>query len=354
MLITEEIINEWKKKGNSKRVLNFQFVNEEQWPDIPDEVEKLNIFGSDFLEITKLPKNLRRLTCCKTRIRTLPQPLPENLEYIDCRGCYKLLPFDVPPNVRVLSDMDYYENYRKEKRERKTMDHYELAKQRINKWIEENKTRKDKTELNLRLLNYKEFPPIPDDVISLNCEGNRLLKSLKGLPKGLKKLYCGGCTLKELIGLPDGLEYLNCDNSDIEVLDNLPNSIKTIKITYYYSKLRTIKSLPSELKVLDLELLTSLTEIQCEFPLKLRKLNLFMTNLEKIPKLPDSVRYVDISHTAINELTYLPPNLKVLSIETTYIRELPELPSTLVCMCYDKDRITITLPKSVRTTVMYN
>lgn len=311
-LESESMINDWKKKGDVKKVLYMHDVYEEIFPDIPDEVEKLDISCSSFKEIHKLPKNLKRFTCKRVPIKSLPLPLPEHLEFLDCRMCWDLLPFDIPASVTVLSDMKYYEESIKNEIERKTEDNYEVAKKRIARWIEANKGKKEKNKLDLSELKFAEFPEMPDDIVHLDCSWNRELKSLKGLPKGLKKLECNGFPLKELIGLPEGLEYLHCDESDIEVFDKLPDSIRTIKNTYYYSKLHTIKSLPLNLKELDLRYLRFLDKIECDFPPNLRKLHLQLTWIKTIPRLPDSLRYLDIFHSKLTMPIYFPPKLKYI------------------------------------------
>jgi len=364
MSISENIIEEWVKKGMIKRVLNLESINDEILPYIPDIVKKLDISNSCYKQVNQLPKNITHIKCIGLSIKSLPLYLSENLEYLDCRncrnlekletgllpknlryldcrGCKRLERFNIPLTVKALTDFDYYDKRRKEKIERTTMDNYEVAKKRIQEWVEENKHKKQKTMLDLSRLQYDNFPEIPEDVIWINCCGNIQLKSLKGLPRGLKKLEYSGCPLKELEGLPEGLEYLQCDDSDIEILDNLPNSIKYISITGYNSKLKLIKSLPLELRKLILFRAHDLREIQGNFPPKLRILDLQLTSIEKMPKLSDSVRYVDLLLTYISELLYLPPNLKVLDITSCYnIKTLPlPLPKSLLYLYADSIKL---------------
>jgi hypothetical protein len=344
-----DVITKWYHHGNPRMILDLSNWNIDELPDMPDSVEKLNICWTNIKHLKGLPKNLKWLRACRSDIETIELPLPPNLEYLDLRRCKHLKRFEVPKNITFLSDIDRYERKRKYEQERFTEDHYVVAKRRVQEWIEENKNKKQKTDLYLARLQIKELPEgIPDEIEQMNCGGNFALTSLKGLPKGLKRLKYTGYPLKEFNDLPDGLEYLEANGSKIEILDNIPNSVKKIDITYY-SKLRIIKSLPSELKELNLSQATDLEEIQCDFPLKLRVLNMDLTYIEKIPTLPDSLTKFDISiNCKIQELPNLPQNLKVLFIDR--IQFLPPLPDGLLWL--DISDICIlnnnSLPNSIR------
>ncbi len=201
---------------------------------------------------------------------------------------------------------------------------------RIDKWILENKNKKQKSSLNLERLQIEKYENIPDTVESIICNGNKIIKTLKGLPENLKRLYFNCYPLSTFDYLPPGLEYLECDASKIEEIYNLPNSIKKLKISYY-PHLKRIINLPEDLKELNLNHAINLEEICCNFPKKLRKLNLSMTRLKEIPILSNNLTHFNISmNSQIKEISNLPPLLKVLTIFGTNIKSLPYLPDNIL------------------------
>ena len=50
---------------------------------------------------------------------------------------------------------------------------------RIDKWILENKNKKQKSSLNLERLQIEKYENIPDTVESIICNGNKIIKTLK-------------------------------------------------------------------------------------------------------------------------------------------------------------------------------
>jgi len=346
----EEIIFNWWKHGNPRMILDLSCWVIDTLPDMPDTVEKLDISQTDIKHLSGLPKNLKWLRCCGSEIETIELPLPEKLEYFNARGCKNMKPIVVPKHIRFLSDIEEYERKRKYKREVSSEDHYIVAKRRVEEWIQENKNRKQKTELNLKSLQIKELPEgIPEDVQEIHCSGNFAITSLKGLPKGLKRLRFDGYPLKEFHNLPDGLEYLRARGSKIEILDNIPNSVKKIEIDFY-PELRIIKSLPSELKYLNLAQATKLEQIQCDFPSKLRVLNMHLTYIEEIPLLPESLtKFYIYMNPKIKKLPNLPKNLKVLDIGN--IKSLPSLPDGLLYLSIF--RLSILNNNSIPSSIRY-
>lgn len=347
----EDIILQWYYIGVRKRRLDLSRWNIDELPDMPDTVEYLNLSDTAIKHLKNLPKNLKWLRCLGSDIETIELPLPPNLTYLDVRSCKHLKPFDIPPHIECESDFAYFARKRKYKQERLTEEHNIVAKRRVNEWIEENRHKKQKTVLDLSRLQCTYLPDnIPYDVEWMNCGGNFKLESFKGLPKGLKRLDYDGYPHKEMLELPVGLLELNCSGCSLEILDNIPNTVRKIKISYY-SHLRIVKSLPSELRELDLSICTDLEEIQCEFPKKLRKLDINMTYIESIPMLPDSLKIFDMAmNHRIKELPNLPKNLKSLRISSSCLKSLPPLPDGLLELYMDSLSIldNNSLPNTIR------
>lgn len=214
------------------------------------------------------------------------------------------------------------------------IDVQQVAKRILEKRIDEwNKNKK--LPLDLTNIQLKKYEGIPNGVTHLICNNNKTLITLEGLPNSIKRLDYRQYPLKELSNLPENLEYLQCDSSKIEILDNLPNSIKKIKMTYY-PHLRMIKTLPYNLKELNLNLASELVEIQCEFPQTLRYLNLCMAKIGKLPLLPDSLTKLDISMTNhITSIHTFPKCLKVLTMFGTNLKNIPKLPNSLLFLRID-------------------
>jgi hypothetical protein len=319
----EEIIEKWIKHNNPRRILDLSNWDITELPDIPDSVEWLKISNTAIKEIKCLPKSLKWLKCCKSDIVKISTPLPKGLIYINCRGCENLVPFEVPPGVICKSDFKEYI----EELELKTEDHYMIAQKRINYW---NKTKNPNKILDLSYLQFETFPEIHPSVEILHCNGNRKLKSLKGLPKILKYLSCSGYNQKVFDYLPENLEYLICNSSNIEVLDNLPSTLKKLKMQYY-SAVHTIKSLPSGLRELDLYLADNLEEILCPWPETLRVLDLGLSRVSILPTLPESLRVFDISmNPRIKNIPNIPNKMKALYCNGTNLLSLPQLPDGLL------------------------
>jgi hypothetical protein len=143
-------------------------------------------------------------------------------------------------------------------------------------------------------------------------------------------LDCSGFLGKEFDYLPDGLEYLKSNGSAIENIDNLPNSLKKLEIGYY-TPIKIINKLPPKLRHLDLYYADMLKEINCPFPETLRYINLTMTRVKHLPRLPNSVKKINIfMDYSIKYIPNLPNKLKVLGINSNHIKSLPQLPEGLL------------------------
>ena len=332
MSCPEEIIYKWYKKGNPRGHLDISNWEMDELPEIPDEVEWLNVSNTTIKHLKGLPKNLKYLYCKSHDIETIETPLPPNLEFIDIRGSKNLEPFDIPKHVKVRSNIDEFQRERYLLREKAMDNHHELVQKRIEKWIEENKNKKQKTKLDLTLLKVEEYQGIPEDVEWLICDGNTKIQSLKGLPKGLKRLEFNGYPLKDISGLPPNLEYLTLNSSRLEILDNIPDTVQKIKMTFY-SCLKIIKSLPSSLRILNLNLCPDLEEIQCNFPSTLKMIDIHMSSVKTIPILPESLTTLDVSmNYKLEGLPNIPQDIKWLVLNSTNIKSIPPLPDGILSL----------------------
>jgi hypothetical protein len=338
----DEIIIKWCKKNKPNSILDLSGWDITELPDMPDSVEYLDISNTNIKKLQRLPTNLKWLKCNLTPIEEFPESLPSNLKYINCVCCDNLKPFSIPKGIKIKESFkEYIEN-----KELQTENHEELAKKRIE---ELNVKKNPRNILDLSGLKIEVLPEIPDEVEQMNCDGMRL-KSLKGLPKNLKRLSCSGYTQKVFDYLPEGLEYLKSNWSQyIETIDNLPSSLKKLEMGYYTAITR-INKLPPNLRHLDLNHADMLKEINCPFPETLRYIDLTMTRIKYLPRLPESVRILDIKmNYDLKTILNLPNNLKYLNIRGTSINSLPQLPETLMYLYMKSIKIlnNNSLPKSL-------
>ena len=90
-------------------------------------------------------------------------------------------------------------------------------------------------------LGLTELPPLPDNIKSLWCNGNRLTR-LPPLPSQLTQLRCDGNQLTSLPPLPPYLRLLRCDSNSIDVLPPLPEPLRALWC--HHNRLMTLPVLP--------------------------------------------------------------------------------------------------------------
>jgi hypothetical protein len=322
----------WIKRNKPKKTLILSNSEITELLYIPDNVERLDISNTAIKEINKLPISLKWLDCHSADIEKITVSFPKGIEFINVMNCDNLEPFEIPDGVIVKHDFKYY----KTKKELQTTNHNEIAKKRIAEW---NKTKNPQITLDLSFLDLDFLPEgIPDEVERLAC--NARYKSLKGLPKNLKWLSCSYYAGVEFDYLPEGLETLVCSDTKIKTISNLPNSLKKLKVhfSYYFY---TVKSLPPNLKELELYHALRLREIMCELPKTLRILVLTETDISILPTLPESLRELELTmSTHIENIPNLPKNLRIL--DCMGIRKpkfLPPLPDNLLSLSVDNLKI---------------
>jgi hypothetical protein len=320
----EKVIENWKKKNNLRSILDLTCWRIDELPDIPDEVEYLDISNTTLLQITKLPKNLKWLRCRRLDyVKTLPHPLPENLRFIDCRSCLELEPFDVPKHIKIRSH--FKETL--EERYHENTPHEKILEERL----EEIRNTPKKT-LDLTWLDLTELPEIPEKVKRLYCGSNPITKIGK-LPKGLKVLNCSDSFITKFENIPDSVREVICSKTYIESFDGLPDSVESITADYC-EELKDINYFPSELKKFYSQR-TSIRNIKY-FPNKLKILELYDTDIENIPELPESLKVFDcLSHHRLKTITNIPKSLEILKLYIPLNITIPPLHNGLKILIID-------------------
>jgi Leucine-rich repeat (LRR) protein len=137
-----------------------------------------------------------------------------------------------------------------------------MAQQIIDTWVNEGDT---DIVLSLKRLDLSELPPLPKNVIKLDCSENKLT-SLPELPL-VMELNCSDNKLKTLPDLPR-VRVLNCILNKLTTLPELP-SIRELHCSY--NNLTTLPELPSvtelhcdDNKITSLPDLPLITKISCE------------------------------------------------------------------------------------------
>lgn len=335
----EEVIAKWVAKGDRHKMLDLSCWYMEEFPDIPDEVERLDIRNCKVKHIPKLPKHLQWLNCSASDLESLPLPLPSDLQFLDCRWCPSLEPFETPKHIRVKSHFHQI----LEERERETHDAHYF----IQKWIADGKPNR---ELNISEMNLSELPVLPETVLSLNCSGNPITR-LHNLPPNLRKLNCmdtkitrfenipvtlrclncAGTKITQFENLPSTLRQVNCSATDITSLNGLPSSVRYIRADYC-KKFENIHELPTDLRRISFE--DSTIQSIANIPDKVEVIDMYCCRIKSMPTLPESLRFFRCIMTyGLRHITNIPSQLEVLDIDTHHISELPALPKTLRYFC---------------------
>jgi hypothetical protein len=314
----EEVVMQWIKKGNPRRLLDLSSWILDDLPDIPDEVERLTLRNCSLNEIRKLPKNLKWLNCAESDIQSIQLPLPEHLEYIDCRWCKNLEPFSIPNHIKAKTSFVYI----LAERERETHN----AEYFIQKWIREGKPN---NVLDLSCMNLTELPHLPDTVRYLDCAGNPI-QLLHNLPPNLRKLDCRNTLITEFQTIPYSLRYINCSGTNISTFVGLSDNIRYI-IAENCMHLHVIQFLPSQLR--RLYLYESYVNQIVYIPENVEYICLTDTHIKSLPKLPESLKVLRCDITPeLESIVNLPSKLEVLELNTHKITSLPFLPDTLRCL----------------------
>ena len=183
--------------------------------------------------------------------------------------------------------------------------------------------------LELHHVPTPELPPLPADVLSLQCSDSAALRALGPLPPALTILLCEHCPNLRVIGpLPASLKVLACNGLGACSLPALPPQLTSIWV-WDAPGLRQLPPLPSALITLRLHDLT--LDALPSLPGTLTQLKLRWCTLRTLPPLPRSLRKLHVrGNSTLRALPPLPPSLLKLHCTcNASLRALPPLPHAL-------------------------
>lgn len=102
---------------------------------------------------------------------------------------------------------------------------------------------------NNRLTSIDE---LPNTIEELDFSRNEVT-SVKHLPSSIKTVNGDHNKIKYVLSLPESLEYLDLSDNNLMFVPRLPNGIKTVDLSSNNIKYMISKTLPTELKILDLK-----------------------------------------------------------------------------------------------------
>ena len=144
-----------------------------------------------------------------------------------------------------------------------------------------------KLSYSSRQNSITSLPPLPPNLLVLNCSRNDLASLPENLPSSIHTLICYSNFLEKLPTLPPNLIHLNCSYNDILDLNVLPKSLQILKCDY--NLLTSISH-----SIID----TNLIELTCDENL--------LTSLQNIPPTIKKLSYRDnyIIDIVSNRLKY--------------------------------------------------
>jgi len=155
-------------------------------PELPPNLEELDVNNNDLKSLPELPATLKILNCGENRLKELPE-LPPSLIILNCRhNLIRVLP-RLPSRLLSLH-----------------------CQQNRIEWMQ----------------------PLPSGLRELNCNQN-WLDSLPALPQRLDTLVCYDNRLTTLPDLPPALEILNCKCNLLKVLPDLPPTLSQHNMNLY-------------------------------------------------------------------------------------------------------------------------
>lgn len=248
-----ENYNEYKWScATHKKYDTYQSViDRDDFNDIPD----INFLCIPLNENTILPSKLKTLECRYTHhdiynldnefdhvpiTHTLPENLPETLEWLNCsNNRFKKIP-TLPPNLKTLV---CYDNH------------------------------------------LKKIPELPNNFKYLCCEYNQLT-ALPNLPNSTHGLLCNYNKITLLPPLSLNLVILECHNNQITELPELPPNLELLN--FEYNQVKILPKLPPKLKILKFtnNKISKLPEVP-------KTLQMLWCGNNNIKVFPDSIQYVD-------------------------------------------------------------
>ncbi len=228
--------------------------------------------GLTFLKVAHLPL-----------ITSVPEPLPNGLQFLDCYDNAQLVSLPVLPNGL--------------------------------------------QSLNCSNMPLVNLPILPIGLQTLDCS-NIPLFNLPAMPSGLQTLECRSNQLTSLPALPSGLQVLDCSSNQLTSLPTLPEGLETLHCGY--NQLTSLPMLTSGLLHLFCTH-NSLTSLP-EFPIVLSHLYCDHNQLTSLPTLPVNLLMLSCSSNQLGCLPVLTNALYYLYTDSTQITCLPNLPASLIYM----------------------
>ena len=257
--------------------------------ELPASLDSLVLDGTEVNLLEDLPRHLRVLVVNGTRLQRLAN-LPETIERLQVTRNPSLAAWDVPKYVvDLIVDQEPMPNVQ-ELRYLDRLDAYQTA----------NQLRSPDWPKFLRILSLTsirgltQLAPFPDSLRELSLQGEDI--DLSRLPRSLERLKVTASTLRNLNGLPPHLKELSLRLCQVDDLSGLIGM--------------------SNLKRLDLSMPT-LTKLP-ELPTNLEELTANWTGITTLGDLPRDLSNLDVSgSTRLKEMHCLSPSLKHLKIAQT-------------------------------------
>ncbi len=186
-------------------------------PELPVTLKILKCDHNYLTSLPTLPPGLEVLDCGKNNLTQLPE-LPVTLKELYCKSNYLTSLPTLPPGLEVL-DCELAYDY-------------------------------DYDDEDIPNNNRFVLPNLPNTLIELNCQSNRLTALPSPLPHDLKVLDCTGNYLTALPSpLPENLEKLYCNANDgLHWLPNLPSSIKNLSVDVNNLEIQSLRQIQDIIK----------------------------------------------------------------------------------------------------------
>jgi hypothetical protein len=296
-------------------------------PDLPDNLQELDMRGFNNYKISRLPKNLTHLRLDYFYSQPLPR-LPKKLIELKLGRSFNHKLLSIPHTLKRF-----------------------ILGHEFNVHIH---IPNDLTHLEVGLYNTL-IHILPDRLTHLRWECNRVLPKL---PTSLIFLELGSFFNRKISGLPNTLTRLIIENNVFDCrIPTLPSELTHLRMPYLF--VHPFPILPNKLiqlminftncrnkdynymktelyqKIMILKSLYQLIQLEWTgdyrifvLPPNLKSLILEQYN-QKLPTLPDSLEYLHLGDLFNQELSTLPPNLKYLNIGPIFNQELLHFPPNL-------------------------
>lgn len=288
--------------------LDLRYVQIKALDDLPPHLEALDLAWTDVSRLDGLPRSLRSLVLGGYEIDSL-DGLPPNLEILTLEDT-AVTRLDVKfTNLRSLT--------------------------LVNGVFEDLESLPPTlTSLSLQATTVEILGLLPNGLRSLELRRNQYQSLLPAtLPPFLVKLSTDRLpldlsSLTRLVRL-ERLELSELSELSNEVLGSLPPSVISIKAVSVTPDIK-FSSLSPELTEFELPGCAA-TELKTwpEKGMRLRRLNLALCAIDRLPSLPATLQVLDLSGTLVQDLSGLQPGLKVLTLGWWTGEKLPPLPEGL-------------------------